>query len=184
MAEPARLVVRLRDMKTLFSFLLLSTCSCVAQLTNLSFSWDAAADAVGYRFYSVQGTNRTLLGTTSNLTFIVTNWNVSTSRTVVVSATNMLQETMSQTLTVPPAPASPQNLKPVPLSIVSPVPGVLELSPNLVDWTQRFRLAAGSNPTNVLVTWFRYPTEPMMFMRTRTVVSPLLPPLPISLRPP
>jgi len=183
MVVPARLVVRLRDMKTILAFLLISLCSCFGQLTNLSFSWDAAADAVGYRFYSVQGTNRTLLGTTSNLTFIVTNWNVSTSRTVMVSATNMLQETMSQTLTVPPAPASPQNLKTVPLSIVSPVPGVLELSPNLVDWTQRFRLAAGSNPTNVLVTWLRYPTEPMMFMRTRAFVPLTPPPLP-TIRPP
>lgn len=171
-------------MKSILTLLLLSAVSCFGQLTNLIFAWDASADATGYRFYEVQGTNRILLGMTAATTFTVSNWNVSTSRTVTVTATNMLGETLpAPSLVVPPSPKTPLNLKPIPLSIVSPVPGVLELSTDLVDWSQRFRLALGPTSGAVQVTWIRYPTEPMVFMRSRLSVPVSLPPLP-TIRPP
>lgn len=170
-------------MKTLFAILLLSAVSVVAQVTNVTFAWEASEHATGYRFYDVQGTNRTLLGSTSNLTFVVSNWNVTLPRTVAVTATNMLGESTNTVLAVPPAATPPQNLKPVPLSIVSPVPGVVEVSQDLVDWSQRIKLAAG--PTNsIQLTWVKYPTEPMLFMRSRTLQTLRLPPLPITPQPP
>lgn len=155
----------------------------LAQITNLTFSWDASPNAAGYRFYEIQGTNRIILGTSAGTSFTVTNWNVSTSRTVSVTATNMIGESaLHLPLVVPPAPAPVQNLKPVPLSIVSPVPGVVEFSQDLVDWSQRVRL--DSNAASVRLTWIQKPKEPMMFMRTRSVSPLLQPPLPTTLRPP
>lgn len=167
---------------SILSLLLLSATIASAQLTNITFRWDASPYATGYRFYDSYGTNRVLLGITTGLTFTVTNWSTSTSRTVSVTANNMILESDETVLIVPPAPGAVQNLKPVPLSIVSPVPGVIELSQDLADWTQRIRLAAG--PTNsIQLTWVQYPKEPMMFMRQRAAPL-LLPPLPTSLRKP
>lgn len=164
-------------MRTLLSLLLLSAVSCFGQITNLGFTWDISQNASGYKFYEVQGTNRLLLLGTSLLnSFVVSNWNVSTSRTVTVTATNMIGETTNAPyLTVPPSPTMPLNLKPIPLSIVTPVPGVIELSHDLADWTERIRVSAG--PTSaVMLTWIQYPKEPMLFLRLRPPAIP--PPLP------
>lgn len=164
-------------MKLLFTTLLLSAISCAGQLTSLTFSWDASTNATGYRLYEIQGTNRVLLGTTSNLTLVVTNWNVGVAHTVAVTATNMVTESeLSQLLIVPPAPPSPKNLKPVPLSIVMPVPGVIELSHDLVDWIERVRLFTDTNPASVRLTWIQYPQEPITFMRVQKAVQLPLPP--------
>lgn len=170
-------------MPTILVLFLLSIASSVAQLTNVTFQWDASEHATGYRFYDGQGSNKVLLGTTSNLTFTVTNWNVSTSRTVTVTATNLLKQSDPSVLTVPPAPAPVQNMKPVPLSIVSPVPGMIEFSQDLVDWTQRLRLFAESNSTGVRVTWVQYPKEPMGFMRAKSLPM-ATPPMPSARSPP
>jgi hypothetical protein len=165
-------------MKIILSFLLFCSVAVHAQLTNLSFVWDASANAVGYRFYEMQGTNRIFLGATSSNAFTVAGWNLSTSRTVAVSATNMVGESsLTPSLIVPPGPTPPLNLKPIPLSIVAPVPSVLELSQDLATWVQRIRLATGPT-TSVQLTWFRYPTEPMMFMRTKAAPPSISPPLP------
>ncbi len=160
------------------SLLLLWALPATAQFTNLTFTWDASLNATGYRFYDVTGT-RVLVGTSATNRFTYPNWDVRGSRSVMVTATNMVFESdPSPTLVVPPAPASPQNLKPIPLSIVAPVPGVLEISQDLVDWTQRIRLASGPSPTNVLLTWVKYPTEPMLFLRSKTAAPLITPPLP------
>lgn len=171
-------------MKTLIC-LLLSTVACSAQLTNLTFTWNESVEATGYKFYEIQGTNRILIGRTDFPPFVVTNWNVSTSRTVSVTATNMLGESaLHPPLRVPPAPAPVQNLKPIPLSIVAPVPSVIELSRDLVDWSQRIRLAPGPTSDVVQVTWVQYPQEPMMFMRHKPATVLTLPPMPTIRRPP
>jgi len=170
-------------MKIITALILLAAVSAPAQITNVLFSWDPSPDATGYRFYDGYGSNRVLLGTTSNLNFRVTNWNVSVPRTVSVTATNILGESTNTVLTVPPAPLPVQNLKPVPLSIVSPVPGLIELSSDLVDWSERIRLFTESNPAIVRVTWVQYPNEPMMFLRSRDVSVPL-PPMPSARAPP
>jgi hypothetical protein len=171
-------------MKLLLAFLMLAAVSASAQITNITFMWDPSRDATSYRFYDGHGTNRVLLGETLGLTFVVTNWNVSTGRTVSVTAVNMLGESTNVSLSVPPAPAPVQNLKPVPLSLVSPVPGVVEFSQDLADWSQRVRFSVGSNSSSVQLTWVQYPKEPLMFMRTRIIPQAVLPPTPTTQPPP
>lgn len=159
-----------------FGLLLLTAATARAQITNLSFGWDVSANATGYRFYSYSGTNRVFLATMATNRFTVTNWDLSQPRTIGVSATNMVMETSPTKLDVPPAPSGVQNLGPIPLSIVTPVPGVLEISQDLVDWTERLKIGLGNNPSNVNVTWVHYPREPMTFMRTKTAAIPAAPP--------
>jgi hypothetical protein len=165
-------------MKLTLAALLVSATTCLAQLTNLTFTWDTSPSATGYRFYELQGTNHLFIGTTGTNRFTVPGWNVTVSRTVTVTATNILGESADATpLVVPPAPTAPQHLAPIPLSIITPVPGVVEISQNLADWSQRIRLAVG--PTSaVQVTWVQYPTEPVMFMRSKATVPMTTPPLP------
>ncbi len=160
-------------MKTLL-FLLLSAVGALAQpvLTNLAFIWDIPPNAFGYKFYEVQAnSNRVLLGTSITNTFIVQGWNVLTSRTVTVTATNMIGESVPATpLVVPPAPSQVQHLAPIPLSIVSPMPGTIEISQDLKDWLQRLRFVS-TNGSNVLVTWVQYPDQPLTFMRGKSAPS-------------
>jgi hypothetical protein len=161
-------------------FLLLLASSAQAQITNLSFGWFPSPNATGYRFYSYNGTNRIFLATMATNRFTVTNWDLSQPRTVGVTATNMIMETSESKLDVPPAPVAPQNLLPIPLSINTPVPGVLEISRDLVDWTERLKLTKGSSSSNVNLTWVQYPAEPVTFMRTKAAAIPASPPsLPI-----
>lgn len=170
-------------MKNILSLLFLSTVCAWSQpiLTNLTFTWDVSPNATGYKFYYVQGTNvsnRILAGTSLTNTYVAQMWNVLTSRTVTVTATNMLGESEPATpLVVPPAPTPVQHLAPIPLSIVSPLPGVIEISQDLKDWLQRIRLVS-TNVTNVLVTWVQYPLEPMTFMRTKLIPVQTALPLP------
>jgi hypothetical protein len=163
-------------MKSALALLLLSAAAAFGQITNLTFTWNPAANAEVYRFYD--GNKLTLLGSTTTNFFTVTNWNVTQSRTVSVTSSNEIGESEADVKTVKPASGKPNGTRTVPLSIVSPVPGVVEISQDLVDWTQRIRLAPGTSPTNVSLTWVQYPTEPMMFLRSRLSLNLTAPPQP------
>ena len=166
-------------MKLVF-LLLLFGWSAHAQFTNLTFGWDVSANATGYRFYGYSGTNRVFLATMATNRFTVTNWDLSLPRTVGVTATNMVSESAPSKLDVPPAPTAPLNFAPIPLSINTPIPGVLEISRDLVDWTERLKLSKGTSSSNVNLTWVQYPAEPVTFMRTKAAAIPASPPsLPI-----
>jgi len=164
-------------MKLAFLLLLLAW-TAHAQLTNLSFAWFPSLYAEGYRFYGYNGTNRVFLAliTTTNR-FTVTNWDLSQPRTVGVTATNMVGETLPAKLDVPPATTTPQQFGTIPLSIVTPVPGVLEMSHDLVDWTERLKLGKGTTSSNVNLTWVQYPKEQVMFLRSKAAAIPAAPPL-------
>ena len=148
-----------------------------AQLTNLSFGWFPSPNAEGYRFYGYNGTNRIFLAAMVTNRFTVTNWDLSQPRTVGVTATNMIGETAPAKLDVPPATTTPQQFGTIPLSIVTPVPGVLEMSHDLVDWTERLKLGKGTTSSNVNLTWVQYPTEPMTVLRSKSPAVPAAPPL-------
>jgi len=158
---------------------LLLSASAFGQTTNLTFVWDASSGANGYRFYELSGPNRTLLGTTATNGIVIPNWNTSQPHTVTVTATNAIGESSQATpLNVPAAPSPVQNLRLIPLTINSAVPGVIEISRDLIDWNQRIRLAS-AGPGAVAVTWVQYPTEPLMFMRSKAVATFITaPPLP------
>lgn len=149
-----------------------------AQTTNITFVWDASSGASGYKFYELSGPNKTLLGTSGTNGIVIPNWNIAIPHTVTVTATNVIGESaQAAPLAVPAAPAPVQNLRLVPLTIVSPVPGVIEISRDLTDWNQRLRLAA-AGPGSIQVTWVQYPTEPALFMRAKAGVITLSPPIP------
>lgn len=148
------------------------------QMVTLTFVWDPSANATGYKFYELSGPNRTLLGTSATNGIVITTWVPTASHTVTVTATNVLGEsTNAAPLTIPPAPAPVQNLKVIPLTINSAVPGVIEISRDLIDWNQRIRLAT-AGPGAVQVTWVQYPTEPLLFLRSKAVATFTAPPLP------
>jgi len=157
---------------------LLFCASAFGQTTNLTFVWDTPAGATGYRFYELFGPNRTLLGTSPTNGIVIPNWNITVPHTVTVTATNAIGESPQATpLNVPAAPAPVQNLRLIPLTINSAVPGVIEISRDLIDWNQRIRLAS-AGPGAVAVTWVQYPTEPLMFMRSKAGATFTAPPLP------
>jgi len=146
---------------------LLFAASAFGQTTNLTFVWDPSVGANGYRFYELNGANRTLLGTSATNGIVIPNWNTTVPHTVTVTATNAIGESpQAAPLSVPAAPAPVQNLRLIPLTINSAVPGVIEISRDLIDWNQRIRLAT-AGPGMVAVTWVQYPTEPLLFMRSK-----------------
>ena len=171
-------------------FALLASCLALgAATTNVTFRWDQAPGDVvsAYRLYEIVGGNRVLLVTATAPagaqqpanTATVPNWVLGTTRTVICTASNVFGEgPASLQCIVPPGPPSaPINLSPVPLSLVVPVPGTAEISTDLVDWRQRIRVApaAAGEVTLTLVT---HPTEPLMFMRSKTVAALVSPPVP------
>jgi hypothetical protein len=78
-------------------------------------------------------------------------------------------------LNVPQAPMVPTGIKPVPLSLVVPLPGEIQFSPDLANWQTRLRIAPESTGF-VAVTYSTPPMEPMMFIRPKPQPVPL--PLP------
>jgi len=166
-------------MKKFFALVPLLFClPAFGQMITLTFVWDPSANATGYKFYELNGPNRTLLGTSGTNGIVITTWAPSVSHVVTVTATNVLGEsTNAIPLTIPPAPSPVQNLKVIPLTINSAVPGTIEISRDLIDWNQRIRLAS-AGPGMVAVTWVQYPTEPLMFMRSKAGSIFTAPPLP------
>ena len=166
-------------MKTFLALVPLLFCaSAFGQTTNLTFVWDASSGASGYRFYELFGTSRVLLGSSNTNGIVIPNWNTAQPHTVTVTATNAIGESAQAVpLNVPAAPSPVQNLRLVPLTINSAVPGVIEISRDLIDWNQRIRLAS-AGPGMVAVTWVQYPTEPLLFMRSKAGATFIAPPLP------
>lgn len=179
-------------MKTFLSLwallLLCAVGASSAQSTNLPFAWESGTvqpvgTANGWKFYEKVGANRVLLGGTTGETnryFVVSNFTLGSTRTFVVTATNLAGEGPESIPYVSPLPPTQAtNLHPITASIETAVPGVIEISQDLQDWSQRLRLsqAAGSK---VLVAWVQYPNEPLLFMRSKSVAARIstTPPIP------
>lgn len=171
--------------------LLLTTVGLIAQTTNLSFTWDAppaqpAGSANGYQFWEKVGGGRILLGGTTGFTnrvFTVSNWAIGTSRTFAVTLTNLTGESAESVPYVIPLPTGPPtNLHPVTMSLETPVPGVIEISEDLIDWRQRIRInplgtISFLEPAFVQVDVVQYASLPLLFMRPKPDSIPT--PLPI-----
>jgi len=171
-------------------FALLLAVSAFSQTANVTFIWDGGNQATPenpYRLYRQVGTNWQLVVSSVTNGVVWTNYNIGTSVTVTVTASNMLGESIKgggsgSSLTVPPAPTSPQMLRTVPLTLTIPFPGSMELSPDLIDWRQRFTVKANPASTGtVIVTYRVLPNEPLMFARPANFVSASTP-LPTPLR--
>ena len=165
-------------MRTLLT-LVLSGLSLQAQIT---FQWDArpATELVtGHNLYEIVGGVTNKIGSTNAATTLtIAAWNFSTSHTVFVTATNMIGESPGSTpLVVPPKASAPVNLTPKPLSLVVPVPGTLEVSPDLQDWKQRIVISPNAE-SSVLVSQVLYADQPLQFMRVKQPYVPAALPSP------
>ncbi len=176
-------------MRILISLLLSTLGLCAQVTTNLPFTWDAGVvqppgSHTGWKFYEKVGGSRTLLGFTTGETnrfFVVNGFVIGSSRTFVVTSTNMNGESLESIPFVTPlVPVPPANLRPATSSITSPVPGVIEVSEDLVNWSQRIRLTQAVVPNSVDVQLVQYPRLPMLFMRSKS--GPYTTTLPIPSR--
>lgn len=177
--------------KTLL-LLLASTCTLLAQTTtNLPFTWNPTITqpdgaAFGYKFYEkfpVGG--RLLLGTSmgTNRLFTVSNYVIGTSRQFAVTATNLWGESPESTPYVAPAlEPAPVNLRPVSWFLVAPVPGVVELSQDLTNWTERIRVRSVSTNTADLEL-VQSPRYPVVYGRVKPSAARSALPRPLALPP-
>ena len=164
-------------------FALLLAVSAFSQTANVTFIWDGGNQATPenpYRLYRQVGSNWQLVVSSVTNGVVWTNYNIGTSVTVTVTASNMLGESIKggatgNTLTVPAAPVGPQLLRLVPLTLAIPIPGSIELSRDLVNWDAgRVTVKPGSNGT-AIVTIRTPPELPMMFARVASQVFATLP---------
>jgi hypothetical protein len=164
--------------------LLLSAASALAITTNVVFTWDSQmGPGIGFKFYEIVGTQRIFLGGATTNRFTVQNWNVGAPRIFTVTSTNFWGESGEATPYIsPPAPVTPQNLAPAGFAFITPVPGTLELSRDLIDWRERLRItAAGSGSASIELV--QIPLEPMMFGRVKPPTSLNRTVLPIPTKP-
>ena len=173
-------------MRTLIALLISAVGLCAQVTTNLPFTWDAGSQQppgthTGWKFYEKVSGTRVLLGGTTGETnrfFTVNNFVIGSSRTFVVTATNMNGRCGVGAVLSPLNPGAGTNLHPVTSQIISPIPGTIEISEGLEDSSQRIRLTQTTQPGSVGVQIVQYPKLPMLFMRVKTGPYPTSLPLP------
>lgn len=162
----------------LLSFLAcLNLLAVVPPVQNVTLAWDTqTATNLVYRVYEISGPITNLLATTTNITTTLTNVLAAPHRWFVTASNIWGESDPSQPLVVPGAPQPPANLKPVSTTLVVPLPGIIEGSKDLSDWTTKVRLA--SHAEGVSLTQIIQPTEAMMFWRQKSLTALKPPPFP------
>jgi hypothetical protein len=147
----------------------------VPPVQSVTLAWDSqAASNLVYRIYE-NGVTTNVIATTTNLSVTISNVLAAPHRWTVTASNMWGESDASIPLIVPAAPVPPQNLKPVSTTLNVPVPGIIESTTDLATWRTRYRLGTDSN--GVVLTQFIAPTEPLEFMRAKTVTA-VVPPLP------
>lgn len=173
-----------RTFLILFSLTLLAAVcrAVVPPFQTVSFAWDytnahpSIAFPITFHLYSYGGGQTNHIGQTTNTTISVTNVTPAVMR-VFVTASNFWGESdASIPLVLPGPPSQPTNLRPVSTSLVMPLPGLMEGSMDLVNWTEKLRATGGGD--TVTLTRTLLPTEPLMFWRGTPLTSAAPPPLP------
>lgn len=155
----------------------LNLLAVVPPVQNVTLAWDTqAATNLVYRVYEISGPITNLLATTTNITTTLTNVLAAPHRWFVTASNQWGESDGSVPLVVPAAPIPPTNLRPVSTTLVVPLPGWVEGSKDLVDWSEKMRLA--SHPDGVALTQTIQPTERMMFWRQRVIAAAAPPPFP------
>lgn len=155
----------------------LNLLAVVPPLQNVTLAWDTqTATNLVYRVYEISGPVTNLLATTTNLTTTLTNVLAAPHRWFVTASNMWGESDPSQPLVVPGAPQPPANLKPVSTTLVVPLPGWVEGSTDLVDWSEKMRIA--SHLDGVALTQTIQPTERMMFWRQKPMTAAVPPPFP------
>ena len=165
-------------MRIALTILLASTIWCGAAVPptqTVTLAWDSqAASNLVYRVYE-NGIITNVIATTTNLSVTISNVLAAPHRWTVTASNMWGESDDSIPLIVPAAPVPPQNLKPISTTLNVPVPGIIESTTDLATWRTRYRLGTDSN--GVVLTQFIAPTEPLEFMRAKTVTA-VVPPLP------
>ncbi len=155
----------------------LNLLAVVPPVQNVTLAWDnQAATNLVYRIYEVSGPITNLLATTTNITATLTNVLAAPHRWFVTASNMWGESNPSEPLVVPGAPIPPSNLKPVSTTLVVPLPGIIEGSKDLSDWSTKLRLA--SHVDGVSLTQIIQPSERMMFWRQKPMVAAAPPPFP------
>lgn len=132
-----------------------------------------------YRIYTVSLPNlpgtTNFWGTTTSNRFTITNMLAEPVR-VYVSSSNVWGEgNWSVPYEMPTRPAAPTELKPISSTIKTVVPGIIEISTDLVNYNERMSFTAVVNGEQT-ITYKHFPNEPALFYKTKG--------LPPSARPP
>jgi len=132
-----------------------------------------------YKVYTVNlpalpGTTNFLFTTTSNR-FTITNM-LAVPQRIYVSGSNVWGEgDWSVPYEMPTRPAAPTELKPISSTIKTVVPGIIEISTDLVNYNERMSFSSIVNGEQT-ITYKHFPNEPALFYKTKG--------LPPSARPP
>jgi hypothetical protein len=165
-------------MRVALTILLMSGIWCgavVPPVQNVTLAWDSqAASNLTYRIYD-NGIITNVVAMTTNLSVTISNVLAAPHRWTVTASNMWGESDPSVPLIVPAAPVPPTNLKPISTTLNVPVPGIIESTIDLASWRTRYRLATHSN--GVMLTQFIAPSEPMEFMRAKTLTA-VVPPLP------
>jgi len=166
-------------MKSLLAILLAIT-GLGAQALDVTFLWDPNStnqQILAYRLIERVGTNWVLVGQTAGTNYTVTNYAITGPRTFSVTASNALGDSVpAPSLTVPSGATPPTNLKLTTASLAVQVPGVIEISSDLINWEQRIRLNPLTDAVGVQIV--QYATQPVLFMRPREITHITAPPIP------
>ena len=166
-------------MRVALTILLASGIWCgavVPPVQSVTLAWDSqAASNLVYRIYD-NGVITNLVATTTNLSVTISNVLAAPHRWTVTASNMWGESDPSVPLIVPGAAQPPQNLKPVSTTLNVPVPGIIESTTDLANWRTRYRIATHSN--GVMLTQFIAPTEPLEFMRSKTLTAVVPPQLP------
>ncbi len=158
----------------------LNLIAVIPPFQNVTLSWSPVAIdtnfPIVFRVYEIGLVSTNLVAMVTNA-FQVTLTNVLTiPHRWTATASNYTGESdTSLPLVVPGSPQVPTNLKPVSTTLVVPVPGLLEGSKDLEDWSTKLRLATHTD--GVSLTQVIPPDGQMMFFRSRTIEA-RTPPLP------
>jgi len=166
-------------MRVALTILLASGIWCgavVLPVQTVTLAWDSqAASNLTYRVYE-NGVITNVIATTTNLSVTISNVLAAPHRWTVTASNMWGESDASIPLIVPAAPIPPQNLKPISTTLTVPVPGIIESTTDLANWRTRYRLATNNN--GVMLTQFIAPSEPMQFMRSKTLTAVVPPQLP------
>jgi hypothetical protein len=167
-------------MRIALTILLMSATWCgavVPPIQSVTLAWDnQSASNLTYRVYD-NGVITNLVATTTNLGVTLSNVLAAPHRWTVTASNMWGESDPSIPLIVPGAPIPPTNLKPISTTLLNvPIPGMIETTADLLNWEKMLRFAGSSN--GVDVTQFVTPTQPMEFMRSKTLTAATPPPLP------
>lgn len=163
------------------SIIAASTLWCRAEVPPFQSSviqWDhvaASNNAIGYRVYIIDGLSgqTNYVGFTNGNRFIIENATTSPQRWFITT-TNLGMES-DPCFPNMFKPSSPEVTRQISTTIKTVVPGIVESSLDLQNFSESFRFNVPSNNSQTII-YKHYPNEPAKFFRTRVLPPSYQPP--------